>query len=74
MCSSDLAYAAVAVALVGLSLRRGRPFDALIIVVALLVTAPLILAYRRQALGRSRGTGGSGTEAGDTPSPGPDER
>lgn len=48
------AYAAAAVGLVVLSLRRGRLFDALIIVVVLLFTTPLILGYRRQALERHR--------------------
>lgn len=47
-------YAAVASGLVVLSLRRGRLLDALIIVVSLLFTTPLILGYRRQLLERRR--------------------
>lgn len=69
-----VAYAAVALALVVLSLRRGRLFDALIIVVVLLFTTPVILGYRRQALERHRRTVARRSATGAGAAEGRDER
>jgi hypothetical protein len=45
-------YLLIAAALVLLALRRGRLFDAILIVTTLLLTIPPILGYRAQARGR----------------------
>lgn len=48
------AYTLVALGLIGWSLRRGRLSDALLLLVAMAVTLPPILSYRKQVRGRLR--------------------
>ena len=48
-------YVIVALGLVFLALRRGRLSDAILVMLTLLITTPMILSYRQQALERLRG-------------------
>lgn len=62
-------YVVIAAALAVLSLRRGRLFDAILVVLTLLLTTPVILGYRKQAIRRARDAGRDpGAE--DPPPPG----
>ena len=68
------AYTVVALGLIGWSLRRGRLSDAVLLLVAMAVTLPPILSYRKQLRKRLRaiaagatagGSGASGEPGGD---------
>ena len=48
-------YVVVALGLIFLALRRGRLSDAILVLLTLLITTPMILGYRQQALERLRG-------------------
>ena len=69
-------YTVVALGLIGWSLRRGRLFDALLLLVAMAVTLPPILSYRKQVRERLRALAGGAapgdvaTEGGSTGAPG----
>lgn len=70
-------YPIVALGLIGWSLRRGRLSDAILLLVALVVTLPAIVSYRAQVLRRLRainvGAGEappSGDGSGNLPAPG----
>lgn len=48
-------YVIVALGLIFLALRRGRLSDALLVMLTVLITTPMILGYRQQAIERLRG-------------------
>lgn len=48
-------YVLVALGLIFLALRRGRLSDAILVMLTVLITTPMILGYRQQALQRLRG-------------------
>ena len=59
------AYTVVALGWIGWSLRRGRLSDAVLLLVAMAVTLPPILSYRKQLRKRLRAIAG-GAAAGDS--------
>lgn len=50
-------YVVVALVLVFLALRRGRLSDAILVTLTVMITTPMILGYRQQALARLRARG-----------------
>jgi len=62
------AYTVVALGLIGWSLQRGRLSDAVLLLVAMAVTLPPILSYRKQLRQRLRAIAG-GAVAGDSGAP-----
>lgn len=58
------AYTIVALGLIGWSLRRGRLSDAVLLLVAMAVTLPPILSYRKQLRKRLRSIAGGATAGG----------
>lgn len=62
------AYSVIALGLIGWSLRRGRLSDALLLLVAMAVTLPPILSYRKQLRKRLRTLAG-GAVAGEPGTP-----
>ena len=61
------AYTVVALGLIGWSLRRGRLSDAVLLLVAMAVTLPPILSYRKQLRKRLRVIAGGGAGASSEP-------
>jgi len=62
------AYTVVALGLIGWSLRRGRLSDAVLLLVAMAVTLPPILSYRKQLRKRLQAIAGGAAAGGSTTS------
>ena len=62
------AYTVVALGLIGWSLRRGRLSDAVLLLVAMAVTLPPILSYRKQLRERLRAIAGGAAAGGSSTS------